>query len=132
MTTRTTTVVVNDTPAIPGCWIDGHWGQYGPDRMAEIASSFGRVPWEPIDDVRVCRRLAELADSRDQRCTWIFWEYFHGADDRTLEWLNDNTTNGFWSWHDGELFLVSNVCAECGRYVYDDASDPCDQCWDIL
>jgi len=121
---------VNGVRMVPGCYIDGRWGQYGPDRLAEIAMDLGREPWERIDDVRFCRRLANIAANRDGRMPeWLFWEYFHGADDRTLEWMNDVTADGFWMWRDGELFLVSNICTECGRHVGDD-SEPCDECGD--
>lgn len=41
-TFRPATVTIrraDGTPEIltPGCWVDGHWGQYGPRRVVEIA-----------------------------------------------------------------------------------------------
>ncbi len=44
-----------------GCWIDGHWGQYGPDRLVSIAVMHG---WDvsPDDDELV------LMARKTQRC----------------------------------------------------------------
>jgi len=114
----------------PGCYVDGHWGQYGPDQMRNVAHFLGWEPTEYIDDPRNCRRLANLAADRDGRMPeWLYWEYYHGAVERIEQWLNDNTTGGFWTWRDGELFLVPNICETCGRHVGDD-SEPCDECGD--
>lgn len=43
----------------PGCWIDGWWGQYGPDRVIQIAAEQG---WEPANDMD--RLVAEYAYAR--------------------------------------------------------------------
>lgn len=43
----------------PGCWIDGHWGQYGADRVIQIAAGQG---WEPSSELD--RLIAEYAYAR--------------------------------------------------------------------
>ena len=41
-----------------GCWIDGHWGQYGPDRLISIAVTQG---WElEGDDAALAAARAHL------------------------------------------------------------------------
>lgn len=52
-------VMVNGHAAQPGCYIAGHWGQYGPDRVADVAESFGWEAGHVRDDPRRLRRVAE-------------------------------------------------------------------------
>lgn len=88
-----------------GCWIDGHWGQYANDRLAEIADShFDWMPTSWQDDPRRIRKSAE--DSEDQPKSTDLWELHHEAGDLILDWLNAKTDNDHtWVWHDGELYL---------------------------
>lgn len=97
-----TIVNVNGIPAETGCYIDGHWGQYGPDRLAEIAEGFDWVPDDPLDDPRELRNIADnLADDADDGVVNVHapqgwteadaWERHHEAAERILDWLNDHT-----------------------------------------
>lgn len=80
----------------PGCYIDGHWGQYGLDRLAELAEEFD-VPIPPQHDTRLIRRS----------------ESEHWFDDYVMagDWILDNLNlvtdnHHVWAWIDGELFLI--------------------------
>ncbi len=44
-----------------GCWIDGHWGQYGAARMVEIASQHGWI--DPAVDLAM-QHLATMGPGR--------------------------------------------------------------------
>jgi hypothetical protein len=87
----------------PGCYVDGHWGQYGTDRLADIAESYGWTPESPFDDPRFLRKEAEAAETHDG--AFDLWDMYHDADDFLVEWLNDHTIDGLWGWDDGELYL---------------------------
>ena len=121
----TTITLANGRDVDTGCWIDGHHGQYGPDRLADIAEDVLDVKLGCRDDPRVLRKLAELADGRRQLHNW--WDAFDWAADRLEERLNDATPaqpqpdgtdrNYYWHWHDGEFFL-SYSCDD-----HDDCTD---------
>lgn len=92
---------VNGHPAETGCYVDGHWGQYGPDQAIEVAESFGHER-EPTDDPRIIRHFADMGD-----CWEHLADVYHWADDGTIEWLNAVTDpDHTWIWHEGELFLI--------------------------
>lgn len=95
---------VNGATFEPGCYIDGHWGQYATDRLAEIAERIGWAPDTWMQDPRKIRRRAELYEISDET-EQDLWELFHACDDEIIEWLNDHTEDGVWGWQDGELFL---------------------------
>lgn len=102
-----TTVMVNSHAAEPGCYIAGHWGQYGPDRIADVAESFG---WEPgrhvRDDPRRLRRVAEWLDKRTPTEPWRalnVWEFHIEAAADIVTWLNDHT---------------APMCPHCGGAMY--------------
>lgn len=57
-------VSVNGHAVEPGCWVDGHWGQYGPDHLADRASELGWEPADPTDDPRFLRGLADRISER--------------------------------------------------------------------
>lgn len=91
-----------------GCWIDGHWGQYGIARMVEIAQQFG------YDDEFVTS-LADLKLATMQINTHYYMtddeeEALYEASDAVEEWLNENVApEGYaFGWHDGEFFLWSD------------------------
>lgn len=52
-------VLVNGHAVEPGCWVDGHWGQYGPDHLADRAEELGWEPAMPADDPRFLRGFAD-------------------------------------------------------------------------
>lgn len=104
VTHMSTSTLVNGQPAELGCYVDGHWGQYGPDRLAEQAEAFGWPGVGSDDDPRYIRDLWGDDDPRGK------WECYAEAADRIEQWLNNVTTPGhIWHWHDGEFFL-SSIC----------------------
>lgn len=131
------TIYVNRLLAEPGCYVGGQWGQYGPDRMIEVAENF-EMAFDEDDDPRYWRRAAEaetMEDSavvrnavgigshiaRPEEC----WERHYWAADKVEELLNEATTGGYWEWVDGELFLVEEIEATEDRDLVDwsDASE---------
>lgn len=113
-----------------GCWIDGHWGQYAPDRLIRIALNEGWRAQGPEDELLAdiaCTRLDEIgsrADTTAALCNqWIarFGRFEHAIDaegevlsfipelsDECEQWLNDQCPEGYnFGWHDGEFFLQS-------------------------
>lgn len=91
-------------PPEPGCYIEGHWGQYGPARSVEIAIDYGFThpdlglasrkmalmhPHSHLPDLTADEeeRLVELADAAEA-------------------WLNENVSSKChtWWWEDGEFF----------------------------
>lgn len=103
-------ITVNGHDAESGCYVDGHWGQYGPDRVAEIAEGFGfSFANTGTDDPRLCRLWADEAEGHgDSDGAFQHWERHIWAADAIEEWLNSVTVGGYWSWEDGEFFLVSD------------------------
>lgn len=128
------TITINGHEDVePGCYIAGHHGQYGLDMLGDVVEQFG-YEFEPDDedDPRYWRRASE-AETADEaaivsngagrignhlaapeecmeRQVW--------AADKLEEWLNEHTTDGSWTWEDGELFLLddrSMTCDKCGR-----------------
>lgn len=94
------------SPADAGCWIDGHWGQYGVARMVEIAAAHGYGDSEVID--LAARHLGatkwlsdapELTDDEHEALSW--------AADEVERWMNDNVAPEglYFHWEDGEFFL---------------------------
>jgi hypothetical protein len=97
-----------------GCWIDGHWGQYGTARMIEIAEENGWVdtaaepPFATLDGIKLAHRhLASMGPSTSEPLTdEEFDQMFWSADDAEA-WLNDHIApDGYrFLWNDGEFFL---------------------------
>jgi len=115
-------VDVNHHAVEPGCWVDGHWGQYGPDHLADRATE---VRWEPetwADDPRQIRDIIDTIetwgyprDGTDMRSEAVgiiaaLWELHIESADGIQTWLNDHTyTDGYsWGWYDGEFYLWPN------------------------
>ena len=111
-------VTCNGEEVDPGCWVAGHWGQYGPDHLADQAETLGWKPETCLDDPRELRRIADLIgtwgypqDYTDMRSEGVgiiagFWEAHVEAADAIEAWLNDHTDEGYsWGWQDGEFFL---------------------------
>lgn len=75
-----------------GCWVDGHWGRFGGERLYNIATAHG-VPVPSLDE-------APIGDS--DRIDW-FWE----VSDEVLDALNAATDAAHtWVWVDGELYCA--------------------------
>jgi len=109
---------INGFDVESGCIIDGHNGQYGPDRLADIAESWG---WEPVDenDPRYWRTVAEArhdvlaADidngidaSASHNAEVDAWEQHHWTTELLEQWVNDNAVDVMFAWVDGEGFLI--------------------------
>lgn len=124
MTLETHVTIVNGHRVETGCYVDGHWGQYGPDHLADRAEGFG---WEPrmvsvdgfdksvADDPRVWRALAESLDILDHRdLAGEIWEFHTESADAIEQWLNDHT---------------AVMCATCGAAISwaDDANADIDE-----
>jgi hypothetical protein len=117
-------IYVNNLAAEPGCYIAGHWGQYGPDRMAEICDWFqidlddddNPVYWraaaeaETAEDAAIVRNAVGIGShlASPEEC----WERHYEAADKIEQLLNDKTTGGFWTWQDGEFFLADDADRE--------------------
>lgn len=91
-----------------GCWVEGHWGQYGGDHLADKIDHMFNI--EPLDDPRVLRQIADATDEMgytEAASGW--WEIRSDAIDTLEARLNDATPDGYsWGWHDGEFYLWSN------------------------
>lgn len=100
---------VNRMHAEPGCYIEGSHGQYGIDRLADVAEQFG-LEIDPPNDPRVWRVTAEEDDADSGA-----WERHVEAGDNIESRLNDVTAGGYWTWEDGEFYLVQT---EVERWLY--------------
>lgn len=116
--------MANDTitkasPADAGCWIDGHWGQYGSTRLIEIARGFGwQLTDEEIAALVAYTGGAETFTQSDgteaDTADWILNQ--GGLADAAEEWMNENVAPDGYSfgWNDGEFFLGSSEWWEEG------------------
>lgn len=120
-----------------GCWIDGHWGQYGIARMVEMARGHG------YSDAEVCdlasRHIRTMGGSDAPELTTDEHEALGFAADAVEAWLNQFVApDGYgFEWDDGEFFLrelvTPGVCQNCGV-----DSDGCDgdehgrHCWWVV
>jgi hypothetical protein len=113
-----TIVRVRGVDCESGCWVEGHWGQYGPDHLADKVEGI----WEPetcLDDPREIRRIIDLIETwgydkhehvRDVIAS--FWELRSEATDAIEQFLNEHTPDGWmFHWRDGEFFL-SPICED--------------------
>ena len=112
---------INGHEVSAGCIIDGHWGQYGPDRLAEIAYGLGWRADCTSADPRLCRNIAdmfaELGDT-DREVEW--WQCHYDSFERVESWLNDHAEGCRIEWVDGECFIVDLICPNCGHDSHDD------------
>ena len=73
-----------------GCWVDGHWGHYGPERVQELAAALGWTGERigPDDDV----------------------DAYMDATDDAERWMNDNVAaDGYvFGWWDGGFYYWSD------------------------
>lgn len=101
------------TAADAGCWIDGHWGQYGVAREISIAASYGFVDTSPEDAgdlVDIARRhLSSMGPSNSPDITPDEYWLLNECEDFITQWLTDRVAPEGYSfgWHDGEFFLQS-------------------------
>lgn len=85
-----------------GCWIDGHWGQYGIARLVEIAQTYG---YENMDVITLAEKHMARAPMTDND-----WEILMDSADSVEDWLNTNVAQpGLrFGWSDGEFFLMDD------------------------
>lgn len=91
-----------------GCYVDGHWGQYGIARMVIRATEFGYDDQEVIDlaDNKLASMLPnptyDFSESEEEQLIW--------ASDEVENWLNENCAQEGYSfyWNDGEFFYGKN------------------------
>lgn len=103
------------TPADAGCWIDGHWGQYGVARMVKIAADHGYVdeaaqpPFATLDVVACASSVLRSIGPSEHEATDDEWNCLDEACDDVEAWMNEHVApEGFsFGWHDGEFFLQS-------------------------
>lgn len=110
-------------PADAGCWIDGHWGQYGIARVIDIAVSHG---WDDAEaDDLATRHLASIGPSSAPDLTNDEFERLVAAADDAEIWLNEHVApDGFYfEWSDGEFFLTEET-EPCRLHSDPDCTDP--------
>lgn len=105
---ETGTVEVKGTTRETGCYVDGHWGNYGLSRMLTVTD--GILGTHFYDDAAKEWALTQDGDAVDENAWDGFtFEFLHEIADDAEEALNDATPNGFgWGWHDGEFFLSAD------------------------
>jgi hypothetical protein len=101
--------IIRATPADAGCWVDGHWGQYGIAHMVDKANDWGYADAEVIDIAT--RHLASIGPSEAPKITDDEHQVLFDASDEVETWLNDHVApEGFsFGWWEGEFFLNSNA-----------------------
>lgn len=93
-----------------GCWIDGHWGQWGITRLIEIAKEYGFVTQEDDELALFNYRQGDdgfIYDGQLRSASdWILSQ--GGLGDAAEEWLNKNIADeGFaFGWHESEFFYM--------------------------
>lgn len=105
--------ITKATPDSAGCWIDGHWGQYGIARMIQIAAEHGYSDRAPVDipAERLAEiHLASMGPSTTPGLTDSQWEDMTWAADGVELWMNENVApEGYhFEWSDGEFFLSAD------------------------
>lgn len=97
-----------------GCYIDGHWGQYGIARLVDIARGYGygddNLPGTAEVIAIASKKLEAMTyPSRDITLTDDEEERLSDASDEVEDWLNHNVAPDGYSfgWHDGEFFFAS-------------------------
>lgn len=89
----------------PGCWIDGHWGQYATAVLVDLASQYNYD--DPIGLAIAKRHLEECTyPGKDNHVTDEEFEILVSSGDQAEFWLNEAIAlPGFaFGWHDGEFF----------------------------
>lgn len=99
-----TTIIPTDLT--PGCYVDGHWGQYGVDHLAD---QFGTD--QTKENMSNLRGWAEWFSSNDRYDESAeFWQARIELADRIESDLNAVLPDGLVAhWHDGEFF-ISPIC----------------------
>lgn len=104
MITTTRTFNGKPLPLDAGCWIDGHHGQYGIDKLASIFDALVGTTTDGKTFPEVVAGLRAEEDNGSDRAGDILGDLW----DELTDGLNDHTIGGYWEWIDGELFLTDN------------------------
>jgi len=116
---------VNGQEAEPGCYIDGHWGQYGMDRVADVAEQFDiGLPADPRHWRCVLDDPESYKDENAEMTTESIFEQIIYTSELCVDRLNEVTEGGYWTWEDGEFFLQQTEIEAFVYYLgenYDDA-----------
>ena len=118
MNNNFTVPFTNGDAGEPGCWIDGHWGQYGADRLIAIALNEGWIlsttrntaiadcALGRLDDIGTRGEAFESAVAKAGLTEEDVYGYIIDLADEAEEYLNTLVpdTHAF-GWHDGEFFL---------------------------
>jgi hypothetical protein len=119
---------VNNIEASGGCYIAGHHGQYGLDRLADVCEQF-EIAFDENDDPRHWRAISDESDNQQE--VERAWDRLVWASDRLEELLNEHTTGGYWSWEDGEFFLVQTE-VQAILFVRVEGGEDYDDAWRLL
>lgn len=100
------TAITKATPADKGCWVDGHWGQYGIARVITLAADHGYGGRN--GDIEIAARM--LSTHPFLEVTPSEYEVLQDNADHVEEWLNNYVapTGYSFGWEDGEFFLWPN------------------------
>ena len=119
MSNQTITVGTSDYAVVPGCYIDGHRGQYALGAMVELAddilgTSF-TSEYPKDEDGNLAGTYGEngpwdIGNDHTETCVWV--------GERAEAALNAVTEGGYWTWEDGEFFLIADdedsyFCGDC-------------------
>lgn len=109
MSTSPITVGTSDHAVEPGCYVDGHNGQFALGQMVVLADSFLGTNFAhdyPRDED------GSLSGTYGAEGPWDIGndhtELCVEVGDRAEAALNAATVGGYWTWEDGEFFLVSD------------------------
>jgi hypothetical protein len=99
--------IIKAIPADAGCYVDGHWGQYGTAHMVMRATEFGYADAEVID--LAARHLDNMGPSDAEGLTDDEYWTLVDASDEVENWLNDNVApqGHSFGWYEGEFYLGS-------------------------
>lgn len=120
----------NETTAlVAGCYVDGHWGQYGASRVLRIADDItGSTLYEDTASAMDAQHAEDVANKEKYPCPasadGIATDELPGCEivseaaDEAETALTAGTTGGYWGWHDGGFFLTeTHECIQCGEMV---------------
>lgn len=101
--------IVKAEPEDAGCWVDGHWGQYGLAHLVLKATDYGYADAEMID--YATRHMASMSPNGDEDLTDDEHEAMSDGADDVESWLNAHVAPEGYSfgWQDGEFFLWADA-----------------------
>ncbi len=81
-----------------GCYVDGHWGQYGASRVIRLSDDIVATEYFKAATLQGASTgiMTDELEFDDIVAEWS---------DRAEDALNKVTKNGVWHWYEGEFFL---------------------------